>query len=369
MNYPYLASLEIGVSTSPKSLAKKIALLGGGFAKANILIYVGLRSAPPNLVSATQVPQEKPSAQPKPQEKPSAQSDEPIELVVTGEQDGYRVPNATTATRTDTPILDIPQSIEVVPQQVIKDQQVTRLKEALSNISGVTFNGTTNGRGDTYNLRGFNNAPVLQDGFRIYNTEQPIKEVADLERVEVLKGPASILYGDAQPGGIINLVTKKPLKDPFYEVEQQFGNRNFLRSSVDISGPLNSDGSLLYRLNGLYTQGDSFQNYDNQNQRYLISPTFSWKISDRTDLNVSLRYFDDQSPVAFGLPAQGNRVVDVPRDRIANEPNDSSITKTYLSTGYDLEHRFSENWKLHSAFHYLNYDSNTGVVVAPFALR
>ncbi|MHC5909499.1 MAG: hypothetical protein ACYTXE_00545 [Nostoc sp.] len=101
----------------------------------------------------------------------------------------------------------------------------------------------------------------------------------------------------------------------------------------------------------------------------MISPTFSWKISDRTDLNVSLRYFDDQSPVAFGLPAQGNRVVDVPRDRIANEPNDSSITKTYLSTGYDLEHRFSENWKLHSAFHYLNYDSNTGVVVAPFALR
>ncbi|MHC5732267.1 MAG: TonB-dependent receptor plug domain-containing protein, partial [Nostoc sp.] len=101
----------------------------------------------------------------------------------------YRVPNATTATRTDTPILDIPQSIQVVPQQVIKDQQVTRLKEALSNISGVTFNGTTNGRGDTYNRRGFNNAPVLQYGFRIYSTEQPIQEVADLERVEFLKGP------------------------------------------------------------------------------------------------------------------------------------------------------------------------------------
>lgn len=151
--------------------------------------------------------------------------DDSIEIVVTGEQeDGYFVPNASTATRTNTPILEIPQSIQVIPKQVLEDQQVTRLDEALQNSSGVIYSGSDTFSDVNYSIRGFSGAPILQDGFRQYGEYPEIPEVANIERIEVLRGPASILYGEIQPGGVINLVTEQPLSDPFYEAEFQLGS-------------------------------------------------------------------------------------------------------------------------------------------------
>lgn len=298
---------------------------------------------------------------------PTAEQEEEIEIVVTGEQEeeGYRVPDASTATRTDTPIRDIPQSIQVIPEQVIEEQQVTQLDEALRNVSGVTFGGDVGGRGDQFSIRGFEDAPVLRDGFRRYGSYQSFPEVANLERIEVLKGPASILYGEIQPGGLINLVSKKPLAEPFYEAEVQVGNWGFVRPRFDISGPLTSDGRLLYRLNALYQTGDSFRGFDQEDRRFFISPVLTWRISDRTDLTLSLEYTDDKGPADFGLPALGDEVVDVPRDRIANNPDDT-ITKKYLNVGYNLEHRFSENWTLRNAFRYSSYKYNYNVVALSF---
>ena len=281
---------------------------------------------------------------------------------MTGEQDpGYSVPDTSTATRTDTPLRDIPASIQVVPEQVLEDQQVIRLEEALRNVSGVTFSGDVGGRGREFNIRGFEDAPVLRDGFRRYGSFQSFPEVANLERVEVLKGPASILYGEIQPGWLINLVSKKPLSEPFYEAELQVGNWGFVRSRFDISGSLTSDGSLLYRLNGLYQRSDSFRGFDQQDRRFFISPVLSWRISDRTELTISLEYTDDQRPADFGLPVIGNRVVDVPRDRITGEPDDA-LTNKYLNVGYELEHRSSDNWKIRNAFRYSSYEYNYNAV-------
>jgi iron complex outermembrane receptor protein len=309
-------------------------------------------------------PETAPSSKPT---APTAEEEEEIEIVVTGEQEeeGYRVPDASTATRTDTPIRDIPQSIQVIPEQVIEEQQVTQLDEALRNVSGVTFGGDVGGRGDQFSIRGFEDAPVLRDGFRRYGSYQSFPEVANLERIEVLKGPASILYGEIQPGGLINLVSKKPLAEPFYEAELQVGNWGFLRPRFDISGPLTSDGSLLYRLNALYQTGDSFRGFDQEKRRFFISPVLTWRISDRTDLTVSLEYTDNKGPADFGLPALGDEVVDVPRDRIANNPDDT-ITNKYLNVGYNLEHRFSENWTLRNAFRYSSYKYNYNVVALTF---
>ncbi len=292
-----------------------------------------------------------------------SEGDENIEIVVTGEQEeeGYRVPDASTATRTDTPLRDIPQSIQVVPEQVIEDQQVTELEEALRNVSGVTYNGDVGGRGDEFSIRGFENAPVLRDGFRRYGAFESFPEITNLERVEVLKGPASILYGDIQPGGLINLVSKKPLAEPFYEAELQVGNRGFVQPRIDVSELLTDDGRLRYRLNGLYRRSDSFRDYDQEDRRFFVSPVLSWRISDRTDLAVSLEYTDDKRPAYFGLPAFGDEVVDVPRDRINNEPDDT-ITNEYLNVGYNFEHRFNENWKLRNAFRYSNYEYDYNVV-------
>lgn len=147
--------------------------------------------------------------------RPSASGDEPIELVVTGQQDGYRVPDATTATKTDTPIRDIPASIQVVPRQVLEDQKAINLIDALRNISGVSL-GATGGLTsfpNQFTIRGFstsnNNGSNYVNGIRIRG--RTFSETANIEQVEVLKGPASVLYGQAEPGGIINTTTKQPI--------------------------------------------------------------------------------------------------------------------------------------------------------------
>ncbi|NET10910.1 MAG: TonB-dependent receptor plug domain-containing protein [Symploca sp. SIO2B6] len=134
--------------------------------------------------------------------------DEAIQVVVTGEQDGYVVPNAGTATRTETPLRDIPQSIQVVPQEILEDQQVLRLNDALRNVSGVVPS-SADPRGQRFIVRGFENASVLRDGFRLTNGatgNSGFQELSHIEQIEVLKGPAAILFGAIEPGGVINLV-------------------------------------------------------------------------------------------------------------------------------------------------------------------
>lgn len=104
-------------------------------------------------------------------------------------------------------------------------------------------------------------------------------------------------------------------------------------------------------------RSDSCRGFDREDRRFFISPVLSWRISDRTDLTISLEYTHDQRPADFGLPVIGNRVVDVPRDRISNEPDDA-LTNKYLNVGYELEHRFSENWKIRNAFRYSSYSDS-----------
>lgn len=103
-----------------------------------------------------------------------------------------------------------------------------------------------------------------------------------MEQIEVLKGPASVLYGEIEPGGLINLVTKKPTSEPFYKIKGQFGNRTFISPSIDLSGPLTADRNLLYRLNALYRTSEDIQDVDRNIERFYISPVLTWKIGDRS---------------------------------------------------------------------------------------
>jgi iron complex outermembrane receptor protein len=309
--------------------------------------------------------------------------DQEIEVIATGEgeEDNYTVPDASSATRTDTPIRDIPQSIQVIPQEILKDQQVNRLDEALSNVSGTTFGGTFGNTSLNFNIRGFANAPVLQDGFRQFGTfDNGASETTNLERVEVLKGPASILYGEVQPGGVINLVSKQPLAQPSYQAELQLGNRAFVEPSIDFSAPLTEDGKVRYRLNAVYHHDDGFVDFDQDFNRFFIAPIVSWQIGENTDMTFQLQYTDEEAPLDNGLVASGNGIVDVPRDRKVGEADDFT-EKQRFNLGYDLEHRFSENWKIRNAFRYSNrnledfgalpfeFDENTGIITRLLGLR
>jgi len=286
--------------------------------------------------------------------------DEAIQVVVTGEQDeGYAPSSASTATRTDTPLRDIPQSIQVIPREVLEDQQVTRLDDALRNVSGVSQN-SADPRGQRFQVRGFDSANVLRDGFALTFGgsfgNSGFQELANIERVEVLKGPAAILYGTGQPGGIINLVTEMPLSEPFYEFGFSVGNRGLIEPSIDLSGPLTEDGRLLYRLNALYRREDYYRDFDVPVERFFIAPTLQWNISDRTNLLINLEYLDDRRPADFGLVAIGDRVADIPLDRNLGELDDEQTAES-IRVGYRFEHAFSENWTFKNAFNFLTYDT------------
>ncbi|ELS31790.1 MULTISPECIES: TonB-dependent receptor [Pseudanabaena] len=282
------------------------------------------------------------------------------EVQVTGKVEAppaYVVPNASTATRTNTAIIDTPQSIQVVPQQVLKDQQIVRVDQALRNVSGVTGELGKFASSQSLTIRGFttdsfSNGPILRDGFRSYYN-LGAQETANLEQIEVLKGPASVLYGQNGPGGIINLVTKQPLSKPFYDLQFQVGSFGLIRPSIDFSGPLDTNGNLLYRLNMAYQRSDGFRDFSTTSERFFIAPVVKWKISDRTSLAFSLEYLNDRSPYDVGLLAYGKGVVNVPRDRIFGERDDTNNSKS-LSIGYNFEHQFDDNWTLRNAFRYTN---------------
>lgn len=290
--------------------------------------------------------------------------DQSINVIATGQDndddDDYFVPNSSTGTRTDTRIVDTPQSIQVIPRKVLEDQQVIRLDEALRNVSGVTFGGTNLGRSLEFTIRGFDTAPVLRNGFRQFEAGGIFPETSNLERVEVLKGPAAVLFGEVQPGGVINLVTKQPLSEEYYDVQAQFGNRDLIRPSIDISGPLTEDGNLLYRLNALYRTGDEIQDFETDIERFFIAPVITWKIGKNTDLTVELNYLNEERPPIFGIPAIGDGIADIPFEQLTSEPDDVA-EEEFLNVGYDFEHRFNEKWKLRNGFRYTKQDSSTEI--------
>ena len=286
--------------------------------------------------------------------------------VVGADSDDYVVPNATTATRTDTPLRDIPQSIQVIPQAVLEDQQAIRLNDALRNASGVVA-GSNDPRGQRFIIRGFDSTSVLRDGFRLTDGatgNSGFPELANIEQLEVLKGPAAILFGSLEPGGVINLVSERPLSEPFYELSFRGGNRTLIEPSVDISGPLTADGRILYRLNTLYRREDYFRDFTTPVERFFIAPVVSFAINERTDLTVELEYRDDERPNDFGLVAVGDEVADIPFDRALGD-RDASATAEFLRTGYQFEHRFSDAWKLRNSFYYTQYDTSVIVGLGP----
>ena len=290
----------------------------------------------------------------------SVPEEDPLQLVVTGEEDSrYVVPTTSTATRTDTPLDEVPQSIQVIPRAVLEDQQVIRLNDALRNASGVVSNSLDQ-RGQRFIVRGFSSSSILRDGFRQTDGASGnagFQELANVERIEVLKGPAAILAGALEPGGAINLVTEQPLSEPFYEYGLRIGNRALVEPSIDISGPLSEDGRVLYRLNALYRNEEYHRDFDTEVKRYFIAPVISWAISDRTDLLIEVEYSEEERPADFGgLPAIGDRVADVPFDSITGERGDDALNE-FLRVGYQFEHRFNDNWQVRNSFRFISFDN------------
>jgi iron complex outermembrane recepter protein len=274
--------------------------------------------------------------------------EEELEILVTGEKeddDNYSVPDATTATKTDTPLRDVPQSIQVIPRQIIEDQEITRISDAVRNVSGVSVERSYADNTDVYRIRGFVNPDSLRNGFFV---QDPSINTTNIERVEVLKGPGSVLYGQFEPGGIVNYVTKKPLDKPYYSAEFTAGNYDFYNPSIDFSGPLNEDKTLLYRLNASYLDSGNFVDFVEQ-QQFAIATALTYKISNTTTLDFEYEYIDENRTFYDGLPPD-SASFKVPISRFLGEPSDDDYTSSSNNINLSLNHRFSDNLKLRSNF-------------------
>ncbi|HEY9751288.1 MAG TPA: TonB-dependent receptor, partial [Allocoleopsis sp.] len=278
-----------------------------------------------------------------------------IRIVATDdEEEGYTVRRATSATRTETPLRDTPRSVQVVPEQVIEDQRNIRLGDALRNVSGVVQGDGFGGTLDRFTIRGFAQDVFLRNGFR--QSQSSLRETASVERVEVLKGPASVLYGQLEPGGVVNLVTKQPLFDPAYSAELSVGSFGLFRPSVDLTGPLNDDASVRYRLNAVFEGGGNFRDFDQDTDRFFVAPVLAWDIGDRTSLSLEADYLRDERPFDRGIVAIGEGIADIPYDRVLGTLDDRSEIEEF-SVGYQLEHRFNDNWKIRNGLRFTNSDT------------
>ena len=268
--------------------------------------------------------------------------------------DHYMAHNASTATKTNTPLMETPLSITVLPKAVIQDQQAVQLSDVTKNVSGV-FQGTNlGGFVEQFIMRGFNTSYVnYYDGYRFPNASG--MSLANAERVEVIKGTAANLYGRVEPGGMINVVTKRPQLMPYYALQQQFGSYDLYRTTADATGAVTENGSLLYRLNLEYLTKNSFRDYG-YNERTFLAPSITWQISDRDQVDVDLMYSDQSSRVDFGIPLNRltNRPVNVPITRYLGEPATDNSHSNLYNTSATYTHAFSEDWKLSARFTYLN---------------
>ncbi|MEH2466209.1 TonB-dependent siderophore receptor [Nostoc sp.] len=310
----------------------------------NAGLVFGITSA----ATATQPPQQPQTpVSETPQEEPAAQEDEPIELVVTGEQDGYNVPDATTATRTDTPLRDIPQSIQVVPRQVIEDRNTRTIAETVETVSGVVNRGSNFGTpSQILTIRGFNQQGNFRNGFRDVSLFEIAGGTNTIDRIEVLKGLASVLFGQVEPGGIVNIVTRQPLSEPYYNLAFEAGSFGYYQPIIDLSGPLTTDKTALYRFIGSYEASHSFQDFVHTNFT-TVAPSITFiNIGERTKLNLYYEYLDYNAnpPTGYATLLSDGRLT--PRNRYLSYPDIASVDVTTQKYGYTFNHKFSDNWQI-----------------------
>ncbi|MDR4501823.1 MAG: TonB-dependent receptor [Nitrospirales bacterium] len=263
-------------------------------------------------------------------------------------RDSYTAPNATTATKLDTPIMETPLSIQVVTPETLKDQQAIQLGDAIKNVSGVLQGNTQGGFSEEFIIRGFNTqfANYL-DGFRFPASRL---STALVERVEVLKGASANLYGRIPPGGMINMVLKRPQATPYYSLQQQLGSYEEYRTTGDATGPLTSNGTLQYRFNFENLDSQSFRDYV-FTDRTLLAPSMRWRLTERTLIDVDYFYSDEKTVNDWtGIPAIGDRPAKIPISRFLGEPStDESRTQLY-HLGISASHQFTEDWSIRGRF-------------------
>lgn len=282
----------------------------------------------------------------------AAEADAAPDIVVTAHRSNYVIEKVS-AIKIDAPLKDIPQTIDVIPEAVIRDQRALSLQDVLKNVPGVSFSHG-DGQRDQVSIRGFSAiADQFVDGLR--DDALYFRDLSNIERVEVIKGPASVLFGRGSSGGLINRVTKKPGVD-VGEIAVSYGSWDARRAEADL-GIAPDAGFAAFRLTGAIERADSFRDQQFL-RREAIAPSVSFKLGEKTQLLVQGDYLRDRRVTDFGIPAYRGRPVDVPRSTYYGSRNakkdDYSQSRVYSGTA-TLSHEFDESTSIRNAFRYYDY--------------
>ena len=284
-----------------------------------------------------------------------------------GKVGGYVARRASTATKTDASLLEVPQSVSVITRERMDDQGVRTLNDAIQYTAGLRSNTAgANPADDSLSVRGFSqfSGAFYLDGMRL----MPMGtlgffgvEPYGAERVEVLKGPSSVLYGQNAPGGIVNFVAKRPAADPLRQVELSLGSHARRQLALDVGGTLADDGSLQYRLVGLARQADQQIDYM-KDDRYYLAPSLRWAPNARTSITL-LGFFQknramQSSNVQWDALNGSNPNGRLPLTRFLGEPGFDHEQTRVASAGYEARHSFDSGWTLRQNFRYLHADNH-----------
>ncbi|MEL6554478.1 MAG: TonB-dependent siderophore receptor, partial [Cyanobacteria bacterium J06621_11] len=305
-------------------------------------------------------------------------------IVTAAPPDGFRVQDASTGTRTNTALIDVPQGIQVIPEAVIEEQGATSLADTLRNVSGASAGRASTGlQATTPIIRGFESNNVLRNGLRD-DTLRIGSGVNNIERIEILKGPASVLFGAGSLSGTINLITEEPLTEPRYEFGASAGGFELYGGEIDFTGPLDESGQLGYRLNMAYQERGSFRDFE-ESELFFVAPSLQLANTERSSLILDIEYLARRSyGTATGLPPvpaigfEGNTLAESAlqqgRDFPDNEnavtletpgiqragtldlsTNPSNPNLSYTETniariGYRFEYDFNDSWTFRNEF-------------------
>lgn len=288
------------------------------------------------------------------------------EVTVIGQKTNYQQHNTSLATRTDVPLLEVPQSAQVITRQTIKDKQAFTLNEITPIMTGVKANNNMGG----FNLRGFTGYYPFDASFITFNgirgnlylwSQQPL--LYNIESVEVLRGPASVLFSEGMPGGVINFTTKKPQADNRFEFNASYGSWNMARVAADATGAISKNKKLLYRAIVGYDRSNSFRDYQ-EVKNIFIAPSLTYLFSDKTNLNVEVNYAHATTVQQYDRGTFVKKLADgsydfnfYPNNLTVQSPTDFGKTIN-TSTALTFNHQLKDNLSFSLVQRYIHNNLN-----------
>lgn len=268
---------------------------------------------------------------------------------------GYKAERSASATRTDTALHETPQSISVVPRDVLQDTSATRLQDGLDYAGGVGRANNFGGQGlTTLTVRGFTTGEFYRNGFPINRGYPNAPDANTVERLEVIRGPASTLYGRGDPGGTFNIVSKQPQLDDKVTLGSQVDDQGLRRATLDATGALTQDGALAYRLNVLGEGGESFRD-EVDSERYDVAPVLSWQVDEATRIVFEGDFMRNNHPLDRGLTRLPRQAGTASRDTNVWEKGSNNL----LHNDNDMaqlrfEHLLNDDWTLAGGVQWLD---------------